>query len=243
MKFNVLSDTHIELSGSLPLITPTANNLILAGDIGDPKEKQYDTFLEYLSKLYENIFLVKGNHECYGKTLEETDLLISSIVEKYENIHYLNNTFFEIEKFLIVGTTLWSNIDPFDASDISVSISDFTMIKGWSVDLHNWHHHLDLKFVREMIKKAKEEDLKLIVITHHSPLLKSVSDELSGSELNSAFQTDLSSLMDESIKLWVYGHTHCSKQRVINDVMVVSNQYGYDDEKSDYINNFCCEVL
>lgn len=244
MKFNIISDLHLELNDKIPEIIPTADNLILAGDIGKPEDKSYTDFLAKMSILYKMVFVIKGNHECYGKTVVQTDKLISEIIDVYPNIYYLNQSFVQIDDLLIIGTTLWSDIDRMEASTISMFISDFTEIKSWSVDASIWQHNRDLVFISNMIEKSKKEGSKLIIITHHAPVLGSVSDKFIDDDLNSSFQTDLSGLITDPIKLWVYGHTHCSKNRTINGVQIVSNQYGYlDEDESGYQKDAIWKVL
>mgnify|MGYP000294817738 CR=1 FL=1 len=238
MNFNILSDLHLELLGYIPVIKKTANNLILAGDIGDPSEDIYINFIEKCSKLYEKVFLIKGNHECYDKTVKETDEMINDICKKYNNIYYLNNSHIDIGDIRIIGCTLWSEISDENKSEISCYISDFNKIKKWCVELNNYQHYKDICFIDKHTKECIENKLKLIVITHHSPVLNSILDNYKGSDLNEAFQSDLSEMIKKPIKLWIYGHTHYSKYHVINDIPVVSNQFGYEEEDSEYHDKF-----
>jgi len=67
-KFQIVSDLHIEyrndeIPDPLSLITPTADNLILAGDIGSLyKFNQLKGFLQNLCKYFKNVLYVPGNH-------------------------------------------------------------------------------------------------------------------------------------------------------------------------------------
>ena len=79
--FQIVSDLHIEYKSNdvpdpLTLITPSADILILAGDIGS--FYQYDqlkTFLINLCPYFKVVVYVPGNHEYYNKTKNHDDEL------------------------------------------------------------------------------------------------------------------------------------------------------------------------
>jgi hypothetical protein len=66
VKFQYISNLHLDL---YPLglfdIDAIAPYLLLAGDIGNPYQKKYELFLENISKKFEKIFIISGNHEYY----------------------------------------------------------------------------------------------------------------------------------------------------------------------------------
>ena len=70
-KFQIVSDLHIEYRNDqipepLDYITPTAEILILAGDIGSLyKYKQLVGFLEKLCVYFKYVVYIPGNHEFY----------------------------------------------------------------------------------------------------------------------------------------------------------------------------------
>ena len=68
---------------------------MLAGDIGNPHHMTYSKFLTEISAKFKKIFLIAGNHEYYGNELEDTRQMIHRIVDKLDNISFLDNTFEE----------------------------------------------------------------------------------------------------------------------------------------------------
>lgn len=82
MYFHVFSDIHLEFCNhySMKKHINIKNrydydyhdekdeiNLILAGDIGYPERKEYKNFIKSCSSLYDNVFIIAGNHEFYKK--------------------------------------------------------------------------------------------------------------------------------------------------------------------------------
>ena len=114
--FQYYSDLHLEHHNSFPIIkkiqTDYPENLILAGDIGSPFTDNYWNFLKEESKQFDKIFLICGNHEYYGSTIDQMNKYISRQLRlsKLSNVYFLNNDVFEIGDIKIIGTTLWSEI-------------------------------------------------------------------------------------------------------------------------------------
>lgn len=46
---------------------------------------------------------------------------------------------------------------------------------------------------------------------------------------------DLEYLLDDTVKIWAFGHTHYTSDQVIRNTRVVSNQCRYPRENYDYI--------
>jgi len=60
------------------------------------------------------------------------------------------------------------------------------------------------------------------------PLIEGTSDPAFDDSLcKCAFSTDLERMMKEPVKVWCFGHTHFSSDRIVRGVRVVSNQMGY----------------
>ena len=233
MKFHLLSDLHLEISPFTLNKPKDADILILAGDIGDPTSNDYRDLIEKTSNLYKYVFIVKGNHECYGYDLQKTGQKIAHVVDKFSNVFYLHKRTVDIEEDIrILGVTLWSDIMDYQRSDIGCFLSDFRLIKEWNIENNNHEHFKDVKFIKNEIDRAKEDNKKLIIITHHAPSYRGTSrPEHNGSPLSSAFCTDLEYLFKDPIKTWVFGHTHHSCKLLINNIPLLSNQRGYGDDE------------
>ena len=82
MKVRYFSDLHLEfikpnkIEQFIRKIPSGINEIcILAGDIGNPYQKNYDIFMNFINKNFIKTFYIAGNHEYYNtnKTIEETN--------------------------------------------------------------------------------------------------------------------------------------------------------------------------
>lgn len=63
-KFQLISDIHLEF-GACKQIKKYAYYLIIAGDLGYPEHKLFKEFLLNVSKTFNTVFYVSGNHKYY----------------------------------------------------------------------------------------------------------------------------------------------------------------------------------
>ena len=93
IRFQLISDIHLEKrkykNNTILEHSVKANNLILAGDIGNPLKSNYKEYLKYCSDQHQKVFLITGNHEYWHNSIEETDKLIQQICSPYKNIYFL----------------------------------------------------------------------------------------------------------------------------------------------------------
>ena len=121
MKFQIISDIHLEYYNTLPEIkyffNVSAPNLILAGDICYYKHPNFMLFFDKISKLYDNIFFIPGNHDYYAYNdipdigFEQIDFIMKENLKQYKNIHFIQNSMFEFKDTIILGNTLWCKTD------------------------------------------------------------------------------------------------------------------------------------
>lgn len=240
--FHLLSDLHIEFSPYKlvppPPLCPPCDALILAGDIGNPWSSEYGEFVRLAAAHYSYVFLIKGNHECFGHTLEEVSHQIRSVVisananaNNNNNIIFLDSDVFDIRDtdIRIAGTTLWSEVEDDQRSDVQHSIADYRLIRGWSVEHNNYHHASAVAFLEKEMQQARADGKRLVVITHHAPALCGTGRaEHEGSRLSSAFASDLTgTLLQPPVVAWAFGHTHHSTIQIVNGIKLASNQRGY----------------
>ena len=119
MKLRYLSDLHLEfikpnnIDNFIKKIPPGLDEIcILAGDIGNPYQSNYDIFMKFINENFKKSFVIPGNHEYYNqvKTIEQTNEFLEDYFQKYENITFLNNNFEIYERYCFIGSTLWSKI-------------------------------------------------------------------------------------------------------------------------------------
>jgi predicted phosphodiesterase len=75
-----------------------ADVLVLAGDIGNPRQPLYREFLQHCSQNCKKVFLIAGNHEFYGTTLwscienplftiNDTEQIRDMSIVRYKELH------------------------------------------------------------------------------------------------------------------------------------------------------------
>ncbi len=104
LSIQIISDIHLEIVKRFTII-PRAPYLALLGDIGDPGSERYSDFLREQTRLFEKVFVLVGNHSCYGRTPAIASQLISEICEKDpEHLVLLDKTSYEIdETYTVIG--------------------------------------------------------------------------------------------------------------------------------------------
>lgn len=244
MKINVLSDLHLEQSSpSFECKTPneSCDALVLAGDIGDPSSPEYAAFLGSASVAYPRVFVVCGNHECWGKTVDETLAAISAVCATFPNVVHLHRgqvIDLDEDDVRIIGATLWSDVSDEQRSDVGTFIADHRCIKQWGVEENNRTHRADAAFIQAEMEHAVRDGKHLVVVTHHAPsFVHTCKPEHAHSVLSSAFCTDLRHLLRDPVVGWIFGHTHHSSMVRFGGTggtVLVSNQRGYHGETTGF---------
>jgi predicted phosphodiesterase len=243
MKIHYLSDIHLELYDItkipylLQKIIPQSNICVLAGDIGYVFQKTYISFLRGISPKFEHIFLIHGNHEYYqlkenkGKTHQEIIQKTHEIILQYNlhNIHFLNNSHYDLDEYRFIGSILWSKIE-----NTQFLSNDYSHIYMNDVTTMNDTHTQCVNYIQDSISQARDLQKKVIVITHYLPSYK-LNHPKYAKYYNyfQCFSSHCDYLIKDPVKLWVFGHTHMHIYEKINDVICVANPIGYKDEKTN----------
>lgn len=238
MRIKVISDIHLEFQpADYPELKDDDIDIIcLCGDIGNPAQESYKRFLLHCAdKSRIHTLVIAGNHEYYGHTVAAAQDLIADICSKHDKLTFLNNSSYRVAEHQVtfLGTTLWSDIDSQSAWQIRNSLSDFHRIKGWGIGESKEAFYSSYKWLRAEMDLVEDSD-KVVVLTHHCPLMDVGNPIYSDSPLQSSFESDLSDFIDKNtdkIAYWFYGHNHYSNDTIIGTTHVISNQVGYADNK------------
>lgn len=246
-KFHYMSDLHLEFG--MPKFMPIeGENVILAGDITclralNPRmtdaqnRKLRDRTLLFFDIMRENfkrVFYITGNHESYGFNIK---LEADYIKEYLPGIIHLNDSTYDLDdETVIVGGTLWTDMDrgsPVAMSMVGQGLNDFRLINKDSFltrftpeDAANLHE----KTIAAIDKCCKmNASKKIIVATHHAPTYKGINPEHTNGHLNAGYASDLEAFIkNRNISAWVFGHTHIQAKIMIGDTPVMSNARGYE---------------
>ena len=242
MKFQLLSDVHLEFYKELPpikeIITPQAPNLILAGDICFIKHPLFVPFFKKLSPMFKRIIYVLGNHEYYYHddyridTLTTMELLVTDKLSPFKNIFILNKQYLELdEDVVILGCTLWSYLSKQDFVAGMKILPAVSFVKhSKTILLHpritNKIHLMHKKWLYAMFEKFI--DRKIIVVSHYVPSLKGLDAKYSF--FNKAYYSNCDDLVQQA-DIWCCGHTHEQKIVHIGKTPLYINALGKPTER------------
>lgn len=275
MQVDVISDVHLEFAD---MVLPGGDVLLIAGDAceatrikpdmytgemprlpqytGPEKrpDRHYRFFKEECSK-YNHVLYVAGNHEHYDGKFNQTHALLRERLAN-TNVQVLERDTVEINGWLFVGATLWSDVsDPMVELVIKESMSDYRYIRVkeyWGNESTQVNYrrlrpadtYRDFVKSRDYIFKIAElnPDKNIVVMTHHGPSHLSIDPMYQADkhkEMNRAYYSDLDQLILDrgNIKYWVHGHTHTKHDYMLGQCRVICNPrgyYGYESIATNY---------
>lgn len=230
MKFQVLSDLHGKYRKVFPKEKQKDTVLFLAGDIEElVHHERYLNIVTECSNIYKHVIIVAGNHEYYGLSIDNANDMLLNISSCFDNVSVLNNDSIIIDDVYIFGGTMWSdfNKSEFVLNEAKNYMNDYTYIKGLE-PIQTVHIMKD--FIKKLKKFLHERDAsdKIMVMSHHAPSFKSVSENFKGNFMNGAFCSDLEDLISSSnIQYWIHGHVHTTFDYMIDNTRILCNPYGY----------------
>ena len=256
VNFRIMSDLHLEFYPSAQslyeLIQFTDYDkdcyLILAGDVGYPvnhnnktqPNPEYGQFLQLMSKQFQGVILVPGNHEYYrcvenGISIEEVDNTIRHICNMV-GVIFLQNDTITIDNVVIHGCALFSHVTTKDA----VKMHDIRYVASLNKLLSVYERHR--QWVFQVLRKNTQNNTqtnnqKCLMITHHLPIIPELPPKfkLTYSTRMSAYCTDLlTELFDGNYQIpqvWCCGHIHtdldCTYTFEHKKVRLITSPMGY----------------
>jgi predicted phosphodiesterase len=235
MRLWIVSDLHLELTRGWDLPSadarPQFDVMVVAGDLIPRMERGVAWLRERVAD--KPVIYVPGNHEFYGcdidRTVEKARQLAAGT-----NIHVLQNDAVTIGGVLFVGTTLWTDFDLFGNRDYAMmrageAMNDYRKIRK-NVYRHRLRpadtlaRHLES---RDFIARATRESRaqRTIVVTHHG-FAECAKAGTEHDVLTAAYVSDCADLL-KNVDLWVYGHTHESRDFAVGCTRIVSSAKGY----------------
>lgn len=253
LRVQYASDLHLEILGAVPfptILKPAAPVLALAGDIGNPCEPVYKSFLQYCSSHWDHVVLIAGNHEFYNRkpaevwkylapqTVAERLEACRSVAAGFQNLRFLERERTDIGDVAFLGCTLWTDLSDEDAAEEAERrMSDYRLIavsKQFALkttDVEDWHAR-DRAWLDKEISMAAEEAKPVVVLTHHLPSFDLIAPKYAKYGLiHMAFASDCSSLLRQPVRAWIAGHTHTAATCIWpTGVQGLVNPRGYPGE-------------
>lgn len=249
LKLQLCSDLHLEFE-DITITNAGADALILSGDIcvvahltqnhnGIVRKatQRYTNFFDNVSREFEKVFYVMGNHEYYHGNFDETYRILKLFLSAWPNITLLENEYEDWNGHRFIGTTLWTDMlkeDPIAKMTIKRGLNDYRCISIGSHTLQPEDtieaHYRALKFIQDSMT------YNTIVIGHHAPSRLSLNEKYRHEiYLNGAYYSELFDFIENSgIKLWTHGHMHDTVQYTIGNTLVSCNPRGYRDENKQF---------
>ena len=217
-----------------------------AGSFTDLTRKQervqrFRDFFKRCSFQFPHVIYIMGNHEFYhGKFYAAIDYMREECA-KYPNVYMLEQDMKIIDDVVFVGGTLWTDMndrDPLTMNAIKDLMNDFRIVRNDKREFAKMsaldvaiRHDKTLGYIKLIVQEHK--DKRCVVVGHHAPSFKSVSEQYASQTLmNGGYASDLSEfIMDHpQIKLWTHGHMHQPFDYVIGETRVVCNPRGYEND-------------
>jgi predicted phosphodiesterase len=234
----IVSDLHLNLARGWDLrlgdARPKFDAMLVAGDLVPRMEKGVAWLRERVTD--RPVIYVPGNHEFYGCDIDRT-------VEKARqaaagtNIHILQDDEILINgQVLFVGATLWTDFDLFGNRDYAMmraaeGMNDYRKIRKKAYQLRlrpadTLARHWKSRAFIERATREAHADHRVVVITHHGCVREATRAGTEADVISAAYTSDCSDLL-ENVDLWVYGHTHESRDFTVGRTRIVSNSKGY----------------
>jgi Icc-related predicted phosphoesterase len=261
MKLQLVSDLHLEFNDNVVINNAGADILCLAGDIclaahlhrKNPKGDYYRKFFDHVSKEFDQVLYIMGNHEHYSGRWNNTADWLRTALEPWNNITLLDNAWLNFGNVRIVGTSLWTDLnknDPLTMMSISQMMNDY---KAVTIERNGVYHKLrpldtveEHRCSVELIKTAAETwSGDVVVLGHHAPSRASIHERYRNDRvMNGAFCSELDELIldQENIKLWLHGHVHNCFDYMIGQCRVVCNPHGYPGETTGFNHSLIINV-
>lgn len=225
MRIFYISDIHLEESLHIPPIDnhQNAEILILAGDIGLPHSRIYKKFISRMSKIFQYVIVVTGNHEYYGNTVEKIDATLDNW--QSDNVYFLQQSSIAINGIRFMGCTLWAE------GESDIKIGDFKGIKGMNYKKYSELHSEHVTWLESELKRYEKQPK--VVITHHLPSSSLIDPKFKDFPKKKFYYSNLDYLVEQA-NVWICGHSHKMMQKRIGGCYCGINPIGYPNEDTGY---------
>ncbi|WP_273150756.1 metallophosphoesterase [Methylophaga thiooxydans] len=240
MKIQLHSDIHIEGRAGFAIPQMRSDVIILAGDI-DVGMKGL-RWAQHLTRIHDKpVIYIAGNHEFYRHDYHQLLEEMRRYASEYENLFFLEKEEVVINGVRFLGTTLWTNYyhemgvvqRDKNMTVLNDTLNDHRLIKVGDVRFSAKNAYREHEIAANWLRIKLNEHFKgkTVVVTHHAPSKKCNHPVYGENPLSPGFVSNLEDLV-KMADLWCYGHTHASLDINIGKCRLISNQPGYQRERS-----------
>ena len=201
MKISYISDIHREFGRFAARPDPDTDVIVFAGDV-DLGTAGIDWIVKRQFKC--PVIYICGNHEHYGFRYSENLADISKLASN-RGIHFLENSFVEIDGIRFLGSTLWTDYDLFKEQKMAMReagamLNDYHRIYidsgKFTAEFALARHRDSVAFLRENITTTS------VVVTHHAPTGLSPAYHDDDHGMQPYYKSDLIDLIEETNPLY-----------------------------------------
>ncbi len=270
IKIQFASDLYIDITSSKKkFIEPKGDILCLLGNICSCGTEHgisiLRTFLMEECSTFKKVLFIAGNYEFYStgyETIDEIKIKLRELEVEIKNFIFLDDEIvgfcYGSKQLIFVGTTLWSyipdhckkvikNMDN-DFKSINLASYIFTdkevkkFVRRLNVEDTQKLHLNAKKFIIDAIKYLKtKKNITAILLTHHKPVWDTYNHY--NPYTSYTFQSNLHELIMNPINIVIHGKVWHSRNKIINNVKILSNPHGYEKEYVNYDNAAYIELL
>ena len=245
MRLQLFSDLHLETQTFAPAPAPTADALILAGDI----DAGHDG-LELFANWPVPVLFVAGNHEFDNKDFDSTLKALRARCERLGITMLERETVvmrFGEQRVRFVGTTLWNDFDLFGSDERERCMRAARYFIEEIQRSSRYGLPMDAEALRQEGLRNKEWLTnalqappsvagvydKTVVVTHFAPSLRSTDARYPVNGATASFCNAYDELL-ERCHLWIHGHLHCRHDYKAGSTRVICNARGHASSGEDY---------
>ena len=228
MKIQLFSDFHLE-KRDIIYPKPEADILVLAGDICefdylDSKR----AFFMYVNLNWKKVIWILGNHEYYSaqSNIDIINTYIKGFISAFPNITILDRDIIEIDKYRILGCTLWSYISP---NCEHLCQNAFSKLKVENKNITREYYNNLHKRDKEWLINNYKSDKDTIVITHfptQQGFTENPKFNNDSQDIKNVYTNNLLLFLENKKLVCLSGHTHYNFYEIKNGVEYKCNQYG-----------------
>jgi Icc-related predicted phosphoesterase len=249
MRIYLHSDLHMEFGERY--FIPEAKNyadadvIVLAGDIHHA-ERSPLWIHQNFGGLGKPIVYVAGNHEYYDGHWRDSLAFLRSECAKYPEIHFLeDDCWTHPDGVRFMGASLWTSFTlegkmSWNMEAAARCMNDYRKIEdsaNGSMDLNPVEvrkRHLKSRKALKAMLASKPEGVRDVVVTHHAPHPRSISEGYVSDDVRSCYATNLRALvLEHKPTLWLHGHIHDPVTYLLGTTRVASNPADYPMERTE----------
>ncbi|MFA9462412.1 metallophosphoesterase [Thiohalorhabdus methylotrophus] len=181
---------------------------------------------------------VLGNHEAYGRDLEETYQACRDAARDTANVQVVERGVATIAGVRFLGATLWTDLEitgdrEVGAGRVAEGLNDYRLIRYQGRRLQPADTRVLHLGSRSWLAERLAEG-PAVVVTHHGPHMDTQPPQFrppdGDTRLAPGFVSDCGELFGVNAPLWICGHTHHCCDFEVAGTRIVSNQAGYPHE-------------